>query len=134
MPQLLDLVARCGLPLDGLAEHQRDTLAAIHDGRIVGCAAVERYGVAGLLRSVAVDPDWRGQGLGDRLLAAVVAHAQAHGVTDLYLLTDTAAAYFARRGFAPVDRATVAPAVTASVEFTTACPASAQAMFRRLAG
>ncbi len=134
LPQLCDLLERCGLPTAGLAEHARDALTAVYAGRIVGSAAVERYGAAGLLRSVAVDAAWRGQGLGDRLVAAAIAHAQAQGVTDLYLLTETAAPYFARRGFVPVPRADVDPAVTASIEFTQACPASAQAMRRRIAG
>jgi amino-acid N-acetyltransferase len=33
------------------------------DGRVVGVAGLELHGEDGLLRSVAVDPDYRGQGL-----------------------------------------------------------------------
>jgi len=134
LPQVLDLLARCGLPQDGLADHVSDVLVAVHDGRIVGSAAIEHYGDAALLRSVAVDPAWRGQGLGDALVAAVLAHARTRGVADVYLLTETAADYFARRGFVPVAREAVHPAVTVSLEFTQACPASAQAMLLKLAG
>ncbi len=104
LPQVLDLLTRCGLPQDGLAAHVADALVAVQAGRVVGSAALEHYGDAALLRSVAVDPAWRGQGLGDRLVAAALAHARTRGVADVYLLTETAADYFARRGFAPVAR------------------------------
>lgn len=46
----------------------------------------------------------------------------------VYLLTETAAEFFARLGFRPIRRAEAEPAVGASVEFTTACPASATCM------
>jgi amino-acid N-acetyltransferase len=55
-------------------------------------------------------------------------------VSTLYLLTETAADFFTRCGFVPVERSAVAPAVQQSVEFHSVCPQSAQAMvlyFRR---
>jgi len=49
-------------------------------------------------------------------------------VATVYLLTETAAGFFPRFGFQPIQRAEVAPAVQQSIEFTSACPASAQPM------
>lgn len=100
--------------------------------RVTGCAAVERYGTAGLLRSVAVDQERRGAGLGIRLTTAALELARARGVRTLYLLTETAAGFFPRFGFQPIARADVAPAVRASVEFTSACPDTALAMVKEL--
>ncbi len=137
-PQIAALLTHHALPLDGLSAHLDTTLVALcaengagddpDAGEVIGCAAVELYGDAGLLRSVAVDAAQQGRGLGSRLVDAALELARAHGVTRLYLLTETAAPYFARRGFVPLARAEVAPAVAASVEFQHACPASAQAM------
>jgi amino-acid N-acetyltransferase len=128
LPDVLDLLARSGLPEAGLAEHVATTLIAQVDGHVVGSACVELYGGAALLRSVAVDADLRGQGVGRQLVASALALAQAQQAREVYLLTETAADYFAQRGFVPIERTLVHPQVVASVEFTTACPTSAQAM------
>jgi amino-acid N-acetyltransferase len=125
---VLELLDRSELPRDGLAEHFEIALVARDGARVVGSAAVERYGDAGLLRSVAVDSAYRGQGLGARLVGAVLDQARQHGLQTIYLLTTSAPDYFPRFGFAPISRSEVAPAVQQSVEFSGACPASALVM------
>jgi amino-acid N-acetyltransferase len=132
-PQVLDLLARNGLPIVGLEEHQATTLVALRNGQVVGSGALELYGAAALLRSVAVDPHQRNQGVGRLLTKHLFALARKHDVQRLYLLTETAADYFARRGFQPIPRSEVEAAVQQSVEFTFACPQSAQAMRFELA-
>jgi amino-acid N-acetyltransferase len=129
---LLDLLARCALPEDGVSDHLAHTLVARRDGAVIGSAGLEVYGDAALLRSVAVAPEERGRGIGDRLTTAAIELARTQGVARLYLLTETAAPYFARRGFEPIPRSEVEPGLHASAEFTGACPESAQAMRLRL--
>jgi len=129
---VLELLRRSELPTDDLARHLATTLVARRDGNIVGSAALELYGSAALLRSVAVDAALRGQGLGRRLTDAALALARNQRVTTVYLLTTTAADFFPRCGFRRIARADVAPAVQQSVEFTTACPSSALVMARQL--
>jgi amino-acid N-acetyltransferase len=116
------------LTLDGFDAHLATTLAARHGERVVGCAAIEPYDGTALLRSVAVASDHRGSGLGARLTRAALDLAHARGARTVYLLTTTAGDYFPRFGFRPVARDAVDEAVRGSVEFTTACPASALAM------
>jgi len=125
---ILALLERGRLPAAGIEQHVAGAVVARDDQRVIGCAAVELYEQAGLLRSVAVDQDFRGRGLGVRLTEAALTSARARGVRTLYLLTETAAGFFPRFGFRPIPRDQVSPAVRRSVEFTTACPASAQAM------
>jgi amino-acid N-acetyltransferase len=95
---------------------------------VVGSAALEVYGGAALLRSVAVDPARRGQGLGQRLTRTALDVARQQGIATVYLLTETAGDFFPRFGFRPTERAAVEPAVQQSVEFTSACPAGAQVL------
>jgi len=133
LPAVLDLLERSRLPGDGLAEHAATLLVARDGDRIVGSAALELYGTAALLRSVAVDPDRRGTGLGQRLTSAALELARQRGVRTVYLLTETAGDFFPRFGFRAIGRDAVDPAVRASVEFTTLCPASALAMALDLA-
>jgi amino-acid N-acetyltransferase len=128
LPALLALLTASGLPHAGLAEHLATGLVARTTDALVGSAALELYGPSALLRSVAVAPALRGQGLGQRLTSAALALARAYGVRQIYLLTTTAEGYFPRFGFTPIARATVDPAVQASVEFTSACPANARVL------
>lgn len=128
LPAIADLLTRSRLPLDGLEPHLATTLAA-HDGaQLVGCAALELYEGAALLRSVAVESDRQSNGLGRRLTEAALALARERAIRTVYLLTTTAGDYFPRFGFRPVDRGDVAPDVRRSLEFTTACPDTALAM------
>lgn len=127
--QVAGLVADAGLPTRGLDALTDDHLVvAEHDGRIVGVAAVERHGAHGLLRSVAVDPAWRGRGLGRALTQERAEWAAGAGLSALYLLTTTAGGYFPRLGFVPVVRDHVPPEVRASDEFADICPANATVM------
>lgn len=125
---ILDLLARSKLPGEGLADHLTTTLVAREQDSLVGCAALELYGRAALLRSVAVDPAWRGRGLGLRLTQAALDLARRHEVHTVYLLTETAGDFFPKCGFRRTTREAVDPAVRRSVEFTTVCPASALTM------
>lgn len=133
LPVVLDLLRRCGLPEVGLEQHLATTLVAREGVRIVGCAALELYGRAALLRSVAVEPSSRGLGLGAQLTNAALDLARAHAVQAVYLLTDTASVFFLRFGFHRLLRREVDPAVQRSVEFTDACPENALAMRADLA-
>jgi amino-acid N-acetyltransferase len=124
------LLGNLALPTEGVAEWLDQFWVAEHQGRVVGVAGMERYGESGLLRSVAVAPEWRGSGIGRTLVDRVLEEGRAAGVRDVYLLTTTAEHYFPRHGFACVDRETVPAALRTSAEFTGACPASAVVMRR----
>jgi len=132
LPAILALLEKSGLPQDGLSDHVATTLVAREDHAIVGSAALELYGTVALLRSVAVADQLRGQGLGQQLTKEALKLAEQHGVTLVYLLTETAGGFFPRFGFRPIPRSEVAPALHASTEWTTACPDTAQAMVANL--
>ena len=132
VPAVLGLLAAAGLPLDGAAQALQTGVVAREGETVVGAAGVERYGSAGLLRSVAVAPERQGEGLGRQLVAAAERVAREEGVTELFLLTETATGWFPRLGYVVVPREDAAAVVGASVEFRTACPDTAIAMHRVL--
>jgi amino-acid N-acetyltransferase len=128
LPDILTLLKASALPVAGIDEHVETTLIARDQGKIMGCAAVEVYGQAGLLRSVAVEAGRRGEGLGERLTKAALELARQRGVRTVYLLTTTASHFFPRFGFTAIPRAELDPALEQSEELRGACPASALAM------
>ncbi len=128
LPAVLDLLKQSRLPDVGLAQHTGSLLVAVDGDRVVGCAALELYRRAALLRSVAVAEAHRGRCLGQRLTRAALEMGQARGVRSVYLLTETAAEFFQRLGFRPVARDQAEADVGASAEFQGACPASATCM------
>lgn len=128
LPAIINLLQQAKLPPDGIEVLGSTTLVARANGAIVGCAALELYTTAALLRSVAVDASQRGQGLGQRLTGAALDLARALGVRTVYLITETAGGFFPRFGFAATDRSLVDAAVKQSVQFTKLCPDSALVM------
>jgi amino-acid N-acetyltransferase len=131
-PSILQLLRDAGLLVDGLVEHLSTTLVARDSTTIIGCAALEVYAEGALLRSVAVTSTARGHGLGHRLTHAAMTLAQSLGTPAVYLLTTTAESYFPRFGFVRITRAQVPASVQQSIEFRSACCASAVVMRKRL--
>lgn len=121
-----------GLPVAGLAEHATDFLVARDAGRLVSTAALEVYGRDALLRSVAVDPAARGTGLGQRMTRAALDRATQRGVSRVFLLTETAATFFPKLGFRSIERSSVPDSIRGTIEFASACPASAQVLVLEL--
>lgn len=120
------------LPLDGLRAGIVDVFVGRDGDAIVASAGLEWHGPHVLLRSVAVAPGRQGQGLGEAVTRTALDAAARRPVGEVFLLTTTAGPFFARLGFETVTRADVPAALQASVEFTTACPASATVMRKRL--
>ncbi|MBI2293891.1 MAG: amino-acid N-acetyltransferase [Betaproteobacteria bacterium] len=77
-----------------------------HDRVIIGCAALYPFeGGAAELAGLAVDPEHRGAGAGERLLRAIEARAKQRKIRRLFVLTTRTAHWFIERGFkaAPVS-------------------------------
>jgi len=129
------LLRAAGLTIDGLGACVADRSVVIcreHGGCILGVAATERFGTTALLRSVAVLEPARGRGLGRALVSRALADARAGGAREAWLLTETAETFFAGLGWERADRSEAPAEIAASVEFASACPASAIAMRRTL--
>lgn len=130
----LALLRDANLPTEGVLDRfPAGYVVAEAEERVVAVAGLERHGAFGLLRSLVVSPQWRRQGIGQALTERLLDLAATMGLRAVYLLTTTAQAYFAVRGFAHVDRQEVPAEIRTSVEFASACPASAVCMFKKLA-
>jgi len=127
-PDIARLLTQHALPTAGLESHLKHALIARIDGVVVGCVALEIYRHAALLRSLAVSATVQRQGLGHRLTLAAMDLARSQDVSDVYLLTTTAAGFFTGFGFREIERAHAPESVRKSPEFNGLCPDSAVAM------
>ncbi len=127
LPDVRRLLERVDLPREGVGE-DLTLVVARRGGVLVGCAGLEWHADGALFRSLAVDPAARGAGVGQCLTRRAMTLAAQRGHRRLYLLTETAGAFFPRLGFRPIERVAVPPGVRTSVEFTGACPDTALAM------
>lgn len=132
LPAVEKLLSNSNLPVDGVRDHFADFIVAEDTHGIEGAVGLEKYESVALLRSAVVAPEYRGTGVGKRLVEQALERAEEAGIDELYLLTTTAEKYFPRFGFQPTSRAAVPEELKASAEFRGACPESAVVMRRRL--
>jgi len=133
LPAIERLLTASSLPLDGVRDSLPSFLLAEVGDTLLGVAGLEVCCDNALLRSVAVDPAWRSQGIGRLLVTRVIADAESRGIHALYLLTTSAERYFPGFGFREITRNEVPENIRATAEFQSACPASATVMTRPIA-
>ena len=132
LDSLRAIVREAGLPTEGLEQHFPGAyVVATAGSSLLGVAGLEVHGSDGLLRSVAVRQTFRGEGVGRTLVLDRVDHARSRGLRRVYLLTTTAARYFARLGFRPAERASAPEALAGSKEFASICPQTAACLVWR---
>ena len=130
---LVSALAEAGLPIDDLAEPNRifyayDTL----DGERVGYGGFERHGEDVLIRSVVVPAGVRHEGIGSNIVPLLLFRAFEAGARRAYLLTTSAAPFFAKLGFREIDRLNAPATILSTRQAVALCPASAHVMFRNL--
>jgi len=141
-PELLPVAAtdadfrRClteaKLPTQDLIGAGKRYFSLTEAGLCRGYGGFELCGSHALLRSIVIEGRARGHGYGNTLVQSLVAEAGKLGLKDAYVLTDTAAPFFAALGFMPCGREAVPPEIAATQQFSTLCPASAKLMRREI--
>lgn len=101
-------------------------------GTPVGYGGFEMHDEEALLRSIVVDPAYRGRGIGRNLVALLSYRAARMGARRAWLFTTDGAGFFARIGFKPVARETAPAAILATRQGTGLCPGSASLFTRSL--
>jgi len=131
-PAIKSLLATMKLPSEDLQKELPGFFIAEANGKTAGCIGLENYGDAALLRSMAVYPEYRNQGIASRLTETLLQQAAAEGVKEIYLLTETAENYFLKKGFRTISRSSVPDTVKKSSEFSHLCPSSATVMRKEI--
>lgn len=127
------LLESAGLPTSDLSDSLlQDFFYSGPPAEPSGLVGLELLGEHALLRSLAVVPGLRSRGAGTALVDRAERHARSRGVRAIYLLTTTAEEFFARRGYARIDRAAAPDSIRTTREFADICPASSAFMVKLL--
>jgi amino-acid N-acetyltransferase len=90
-----------------LYEDVQEFYVAEQDGKILGCGALHvMWHDLGEIRTVAVDPAIKGQGVGSQILHALTQRAINLGLTKLFCLTFETQ-FFTGHGFMPIEESPV---------------------------
>lgn len=117
------LLRAAGLPVEDFSEDLVGNFLVASTGpSVVGCIGLEPLSNVGLLRSLAVDPDFRDGGVGRMLVGALEAHASRRGINELWLLTIDADGFFSRLDYRVQERDKAPAAIRRTAEFSLLCP------------
>lgn len=129
---LAALLASAALPRDDI-DVTPGRFWRFHDAHgDVGFAGLEVCGDDALLRSVIVTPERRGRGHGRAILDWMLDRAASLGVRRVFLLTTTAADFFAAADFTRITRDAAPANIRATSEFASLCPETAVCMMKPL--
>ncbi len=126
------LLREAGLPTEDLTPVHLDHFIVARNETLCGVVGLEPFGDVALLRSLAVAPEHRNEGLGARLLNAMERRAHEDGIRTLYLLTTSAADYFRRREYEQIPRNALPSSVQQTDEVARLCPEHATCMKKSL--
>lgn len=118
------LLNKNNLPFSDIREGEIDFIVAKNDHEIIGCIGLEKYETEGLLRSFAVENNFRNKGLGRELYHRLLHYASQNNIKTLHLLTTTAKDYFLRTGFGIASRSNAPEAISKTKEFAGLCPST----------
>jgi len=128
MDALRAALVEAELPVDDISEPGRLFFRLDGKADFVAWAGLELHRSDALVRSVVIGAQERGTGRGTRLVRELIDEARRLGISRLWLLTTSAASFFARFGFKEVSRDVVPAVIRGTREFRDICPTSATCM------
>ena len=130
--QLESLLVSNNLPADDCVDRADCFYGMFDNDRLVAAGGLETVGPYALLRSVVVHPQYRGRGVARVMSEFLLQQARSQNIAAVYLLTETAAAYFEKLGFSHVTRTQVPAEIANTRQFSSLCPDSASCLMTEL--
>ena len=109
IPQLVALILAANLPPLFMEEFIEGFAVAEQDGKIIACGGLEIYDRYGVIRSIAVDQEARGLGLGRIITDLLIEEARRYPCEETYLMTVDAWEFWKHVGFVDVEPEEWAP-------------------------
>ena len=81
--EIISLLMDNKLPVSDLNSSKTQFIISIENDNVIGCIGIEPYEKDGLLRSLAVHPDYRNLGIGTQLLQRLLAYCRQLGIENV---------------------------------------------------
>lgn len=130
LPKAVELLKHWNLPYSDLSNPHVQLYSLNDETGLKGTGGLEIYGENALIRSVAVNEESNGLGLGKLICDELEQIAANSGVKTLYLLTTTASSFFEHRGYEVISRDQFPEAIENTCQFSELCPISAICMMK----
>ncbi|MCM2317226.1 MAG: GNAT family N-acetyltransferase, partial [Thermoanaerobaculia bacterium] len=82
LDDVIALLIDADLNIDGVHENVGSFVVAVDSDQIVGCIGAEPFQFMALMRSLVVHPDYRGRGLGRRLVRQLLDRFSSRGLRE----------------------------------------------------
>jgi len=135
--RIIELLKDSDLPTSDLSGKNHVTFMSAsmkNSEDLLGVVALETFGEAGILRSLAVNQDYQKRGLGTDLVMRLEQYANQESIKNLFLLTETADKFFEHLDYKVIPRNDVPEAIQNSSQFSKLCPSTATCMHKKLNG
>lgn len=126
--EVLQLLKDNDLPTSDIIPEESIFLGAFSKSKLVGCIGLQKIGEFGLLRSLAVESDYRRNRIGNGLTGALIKEAMHLAIPALYLLTTDAESFFKKAGFSKIDKSEAPQSVKETKQYSEICSDSAVVM------
>ncbi len=130
--EAMDLLASHKLPTSDLPLSLDDFFYVKDGDQLVALIGLEKYNGHGLLRSMVVHPAYRNKNIASLLVQKIEETAIQENLKSVFLLTETASAYFEKKGYIKVEREKVPVEIKSSSEFSNVCPVTAAVLMKKL--
>jgi amino-acid N-acetyltransferase len=129
------LLESCGLPISDLdlKKFENFLYVGTFDSPI-GIIGLEIFNSVALLRSLAVSKEARGKGYAKLLVSSIENLAKSKNIKELYLLTETAEAFFKKLDYCSIQKELAPESIKNTSEYSSVCPQSAVLMNKQLKG
>ena len=132
-PEIKQLLAGCDLIHEDITPDLLEHFLLKWDGaRLIAVIGLEVQNRFALLRSLAVDAEYRNRGIATGLVGKIEDYAKSLNLDTLYLLTLTAEAFFIKCGYLRTARDSAPAGIQGTAEFKNLCPASASCLVKHL--
>lgn len=131
--QLKTLLISSKLPTEDIDNNNISQFYGIFDSNnLIAAIGSEIYHKNALLRSLVVDPKFRGNGLAKALVDFMEDNLKQNNIKSIYLLTTTAESFFLKVGYAIKKRSEAPEEIQSTSQFSDLCPSSSSLMMKSL--
>jgi len=127
-----DLLKSMALPCEDFKAHLNNFYVIEDKNEIIATAGYESCTSFALLRSFAIEEEYKGLGLAKKLYKVLEKKAKDENIKAFYLLTQTAIKYFEKLNFKCIEKNKAPKSIKNTEQFKTICPNSSQLMYLSL--